>query len=61
MKHKIQHFLWSLTAAGALIGMVVLAVEFPQAETVFQQATLVATALACAVLPYCLARAAAEL
>ena len=56
-----MHFLWSLTAAGSLIGMGILAVEFPQAETVFQQATLAGTALACAVLPYCLARAASEL
>ncbi|MCY4389089.1 MAG: hypothetical protein OXC18_18505 [Desulfurellaceae bacterium] len=57
----MNNFLWSLTAAGSLIGMVILGVGLMSVESAPQEAAIAAIALACAVLPYCLARAASEL
>jgi hypothetical protein len=52
--------LWVLAALGALAGMYVLVQAIRKAPTEQEVAQCATIALACALVPYCLARAVAE-
>lgn len=53
--------LWIVTALGALAGALLLFTGLQGAESAPQEAAIAAIAVACAVIPYCLARAVSEL
>ena len=57
----MQKFLWVCTMLGSLIGLFFLLVVLTAAKGAPQEAAGAAIAVACAVIPYCLARAVSEL
>jgi len=57
----IRTMLWLFTIAGCLLGALVGIVGVLAAKGAPQQASAGAIAVACAVLPYCLARAVSEI
>lgn len=52
---------WSLTILGSLLGGFILFSGIAEARSAPQQAAAAAMGAACAVIPYCLARAVSEL
>lgn len=54
-------FLWFMTAAGAVIGAFFTFSALAEAHSAVQQAAGAALGLACAVIPYCFARAVSEM
>lgn len=56
----MKKFLWSLTTAGSIIGAFILFIGLFTAKGAPQEASAAAIAIAFAVIPYCLARAASE-
>lgn len=52
---------WVLTVVGSLLGIVIVGVGMLIAQSAPQEAVVVALGIACAVVPYCLARAVSEL
>jgi hypothetical protein len=52
---------WSLAAVGALCGAYVIVHASLRAQTTSEQGDCAAVAIACALIPYCLARAASEI
>jgi hypothetical protein len=57
---KLRRALWILSAVGALAGIFVLVQAARHAPSEREAAECAAIALACALVPYCLARAVAE-
>lgn len=57
----MQKVLWALTMIGSFIGIALISITMRTAESAPQQAAGAAFAIAAAVIPYCLARAASEL
>ena len=55
------NFLWILTALGSVLGALVAIVGVLAATGAPQEAAAAAVGIACAVIPYCLARAASEI
>ena len=54
-------FLWSFTVFGSYVGMFIAFVGVIGANGAPQQAAAAAVGVACAVIPYCLARAKSEI
>lgn len=52
---------WVLTVIGSLLGIVIVCFGMIMAQSAPQEAVVVSLGIACAVVPYCLARAASEL
>jgi hypothetical protein len=57
----MRTLLWLLTIAGSLFGALIGIVGVTAAHGAPQEAAAAAVAVACAVIPYCLARAVSEL
>jgi drug/metabolite transporter (DMT)-like permease len=53
-------FWWILAELGAIVGGAILILFFPFASSAPQEASIAALAIACAVIPYCMARAVDE-
>jgi hypothetical protein len=53
----MQKFLWFLTGAGSVIGFLILVIGTISANGAPQECAAASIAVACGVLPYCLARA----
>lgn len=51
---------WQLTQLGSIIGGLLLVFGVPIASSAIQESSLAAIAIACAVIPYCMARAVDE-
>ncbi len=56
----LKRVLWYLTAIGGLAALAIMIHTFIQAQTAQEQAECSTVAIACVVIPYCLARAVAE-
>ncbi len=56
----LRHALWALSILGALVGIYILVQAFRKAPTEQELANCAMMATACALVPYCLARAVAE-
>lgn len=52
---------WVVTMLGCLLGGVVIVVGFAYAQSAPQEAVVITLGLACAVIPYCFARAVSEI
>jgi len=57
----MKAFFWTLAILGALIGLLILLFGLPTANGAPQEASISAIAIACAVIPYCLARGVTEI
>lgn len=57
---RLSRFWWSVTQIGAFIGGMILLFAVPFASGAPQEAAGAAIAIACAVIPYCMARAVDE-
>ena len=56
----LRRVLWLLTIIGAVTGMYIMIQTFRKAETAQEQADCATVAIACVLIPYCLARAVSE-
>lgn len=57
----LRHALWALSILGALAGIYILVQAFRKAPTEQELANCAMMATACALVPFCLARAVAEI
>ena len=57
----LRHALWALSILGALAGIYILVRAFRKAPTEQELANCAMMATACALVPFCLARAVAEI